>query len=113
MAEVEEFCDTLAILRDGRIAFCGTPAELKCEVGQLATIAVRASGNASLRLVQTCSYCGEDGGYSVFRASNLGEALFEIASIARTHGLEILDVRTEHASLEERFMEISKGGDAA
>lgn len=113
MAEVEELCDTLAILRDGRIALCGTPAELKSEVGRIATIAVRASGEALPRLVRTCSYCGEDGGYSVFRASNLGEALFEIASIARTHGLEILDVRTERASLEERFMEISKGGDAA
>jgi len=33
MDEIEEFCDRIALINQGRIAVTGTPAELKAKIG--------------------------------------------------------------------------------
>lgn len=109
MTEVEELCDRIAILRDGRIVFTGPPSELKSKVGQQNTISLRLSKDISDQIFRSCEYVDTKEGYLSFRTADIGSTLLEILTLSTKLGIEVRDVRTEHVSLEQRFMEISKG----
>ena len=46
--------------------------------------------------------------YSIFKAEDLGEGLFEILEALKEMQNSVLDIRIEHASLEQRFIDIAK-----
>lgn len=113
MAEVEELSDRLAILRDGKIAFVGSPAELKnSKVGygddKSILIRVLSDTDISKHSFEKCTFTQSDQGYSVFKTINIADALYEILTYAREHDISIRDIQTKHTSLEQRFIEVSK-----
>ncbi len=93
MAEVESLCDRIAILKDGKIAFIGTLYELTAQIGSVSHIRIKTSK-----------------GEEMLTTENITEALLKHLESYKQNGITVLDINTERATLEERFMQISKEG---
>ncbi len=91
MAEIESLCDRIAILKDGKIAFIGTADELTAQIGSVSNIRIKTSN-------------GEDS----LTTENITEALLKQLESYKQNGINVLDITTERATLEERFLQISK-----
>ena len=92
MAEVENLCDRIGILTDGRIAFLGTAWELNAKVGKHYNISVRTNE-----------------GLETFQSDNIGETLYGLLEKYRETGTVISDIQINRGSLEQHFMKIAKG----
>lgn len=94
LAEVRELCDRLILLRDGRIAFDGTPE----------TFADSAEIPGTIRIRTTA-------GTESFPADgDLGAALLALLPDFQEKGLPVLDIQVERGTMEEQFMK-HVGGD--
>ena len=94
MAEVEELCDRIAILKDGAIVFEGTIGELTAAVGRRYTVYITTAA-----------------GRFRFDTEDLAATVSEKLAEYRRAGTEILDIRTDRGTLEEHFMSIAKGAE--
>ena len=92
MAEVENLCDNIAILKDGRIAFVGTVSELTKAVGKHYNICIKTSR-----------------GTENFEADNIGERLISILKGYQEKNMDIQDIQVNRGSLEQHFVKIAKG----
>lgn len=92
MAEVENLCDNIAILKDGRIAFVGTVSELTKAVGKHYNICIKTSR-----------------GTESFEADNIGERLISILKGYQEKNMDIQDIQVNRGSLEQHFVKIAKG----
>ena len=110
MAEVESLCDRIAIIKDGKIAFIGNVQELIEKARYESRILIKAIKPFGLQTLKNCSYECTQHEYSVFNAQNIGDALLELLQAAKEAGNDILDVKIERATLEQRFMDIAKEG---
>jgi len=95
MAEVESLCDRVAILKDGNIAFVGTPDELIATIGRRCTITVQTEQ-------------GEDR----FESDNVGDTLLTVLTQYRERDIAVLDIKIDKGTLEEHFINISRGTSA-
>lgn len=100
MAEVESLCDRIAILKDGKIAFLGTPGELTGEKMEQRKIYIKTK--TPLRNAQY------ENDYAVFVAANVGDTLLEQLQICKQEQNIVLDVKIERNTLEQKFMDIEK-----
>ena len=92
MTEVEELCDSMAILSEGKIAFVGTVEQLGEAAGKQHSITIQtAHGNHS------------------YESDNIGETLLALLTQYREQGETVLDVRVDRGSLERHFLKITKG----
>lgn len=107
MAEVESLCDRIAILKDGNIAFCGTATELTRSYLSESKIYVKTSLPLDNYPFAHCALLGTQQGYAIFSATEISDALLEILSYARAIHSDVIDVKIERASLEQRFLEIA------
>ena len=110
MAEVEELCDRIAILKEGKIAFIGTAIELTTRVQSQKKILIKTDKPISENTFSHCVYVEYDQGYQLFMAENIGEALYELLDRVKELNSMVLDIRIEHASLEQSFIDVSKEG---
>ncbi len=108
MAEVESLCDRIAILKDGKIAFCGTASELTLEIGKQSRIYIKTSSPLKLHKLDESCYAGEERGYLLIDTKDIGNSLFELLTIAKQQQISVLDVKIERETLEQRFMDIAK-----
>ena len=92
MAEVENLCDNIAILRDGRIAFAGTVDELTRTVGKHYNICIK-----------TCR------GTENFEADDICESLISLLKGYQEKDVDIQDIQVDRGSLEQHFVRIAKG----
>lgn len=92
MAEVENLCDNIAILRDGRIAFAGTVDELIKTVGKHYNICIKTSR-----------------GTENFEADDIGESLISILKEFQEKKMDIQDIQVNRGSLEQHFVRIARG----
>lgn len=92
MAEVENLCDNIAILKDGRIAFVGTVSELTKAVGKHYNICIKTSR-----------------GTENFEADNIGERLISILKGYQEKNMDIQDIQVNRGSLEQHFVKIARG----
>ena len=92
MAEVENLCDHIAILRDGRIAFAGTVEELTKTVGKHYNICIRTGQ-----------------GTENFEADDIGESLISILKGYQEKKMDIQDIQVNRGSLEQHFVRIARG----
>ncbi|CEO20482.1 ABC transporter ATP-binding protein [Paraclostridium sordellii] len=109
MAEVEALCDKLAILKDGEIAFLGTVDELKSNVKNIYTIKLNLSSQIILDECLTCYYKGKIQDYYTFESNEVGDGLLELLTIIKTQNIDVYDIKIEHSSLEECFIDIARG----
>ena len=92
MAEVEDLCDRIAIISDGRIAFIGTIKQLGQTTGERCTITIQT-----------------EHGMETYESENIGESLLPLLLQYKQKGEVILDIQTDRGSLEQRFLKIAKG----
>ncbi len=90
MAEVEALADTVAILKDGRIAFCGTQDELSRTLGKRFNVTIKTAESETRHEVE-----------------DVAAALLDILADYRAKNLEVLDIRVNRGSLEQHFIELS------
>lgn len=93
MAEVESLCDRIAIIRDGNIAFLGTAEELTNHMGQQCTIHIKTTQ-----------------GTESYISNNMSETLLIQLGKYKQSGVSVLDVKVDRGTLEEHFINISRGG---
>lgn len=110
MAEVEELCDRIAILKDGVIAFTGTPSKLTEHSRNNFVLKIRFSQNPSS--AHGFSFpSGPDGqGYYSFETPDIAELLGRMLPALQGRDVTILDIKAEQAGIEQRFLEIVKEG---
>lgn len=94
MAEVENLCDSIAILKDGLITFTGTVAELTEQIGKQYNVRIKTSQGA------------ED-----FEVDNIGTGLIAILQDYQKKDLVIQDIQVDRGSLEQHFVKIARGYD--
>lgn len=109
MAEVESLCDKLAILKDGEIAFLGTVDELKSNVKNIYTIMLNLSSQIILDECLTCCYKGKIQDYYIFESNEVGDGLLELLTVIKNQNIDVYDIKIEHSSLEECFIDIARG----
>lgn len=91
MAEVENLCDRMAILREGKIAFLGTAAELHAKMGGRHTICIQTPG-----------------GWEQHAADNIGETMLRLLTDLQERGVPVLDIKIDRGRLARDFMEIAR-----
>lgn len=100
MSEVESLCDRIAILKDGKLAFAGTTAELTLEMTEKYRIHIKTE-----RPLQNAE-CQQ--GYWVFDSTDIGETLHELLEICKQTKNPVLDVKIQRPTLEQKFIDIAK-----
>ncbi|MEI7885408.1 MAG: ABC transporter ATP-binding protein [Clostridia bacterium] len=107
MAEVESLCDKIIILKDGVIAFSGTAAELTSSYLSKSKIQLKTKMPLAKQDFLYSTYMGMQQGYITVQAVEIGDALLELLNHLKASQNEVLDLKIERASLEQRFMEIA------
>lgn len=92
MAEVEELCDRIAVLQDGKIAFVGTVAEFTAIGGKRHIIRIKTTD-----------------GQMDYETGNITETLLVVLSEYKQNGISISDIQTDRISLEQNFINIIRG----
>jgi ABC-2 type transport system ATP-binding protein len=113
MAEAEEMSDRVAILLNGNIQTIGSPMEITATGAGLTKVSVRTE-NSSLYdpdiRFPAVSQRGSKDEYSVFFSTNIGPTVSAIISHIDVAGDDLIDLRVERPSLEDRFLEITANG---
>jgi ABC-2 type transport system ATP-binding protein len=92
MAEVESLCDSIAILRDGEIAFAGTVIALTEKIGKHYNIQIRTGQ-----------------GLETYESDDIRASLITILKSYEEKDTIIQDIRVDRGSLEQHFLKIAKG----
>lgn len=92
MTEVESLCDRIAILKHGDIAFIGTAEELTAKIGQRCTIHIKT-----------------DQRVESFESDNISDTVLAQLEEYKRKGIVVLDIKIERGTLEEHFINISRG----
>ncbi|MEG0240347.1 MAG: ABC transporter ATP-binding protein [Anaerorhabdus sp.] len=108
MAEVEELCDRIAILKDGEIAFMGNPQELSKVVQKSTNMQIRFNGEFDMNNIHKSKYCDMNNKYYVFQTEDLTDAILEIGMLAKNQSKHIQDIKIDVPTLEQQFMAIAK-----
>lgn len=108
MAEVEELCDRIAILKDGEIAFIGNPQELSKVVQKSSNMRIRFDQEFEFNNISKSKYCEMNNKYYVFQTEDLTEAILEISMLAKNQNRLIQDIKIDLPTLEQQFMAIAK-----
>lgn len=112
MAEAEQMSTRVAILLNGRIVKIGTPLEITATGANLTRISVRTQTGslAGVSLPAVSQHLVKDE-YEIYFSSDIGPTLSAIIAHLQAKGDELVDLRVERPSLEDRFLEITgKGG---
>lgn len=110
MAEVESLCDRIAILKNGKIAFCGTANELTVEAGDQSNIYIKTTSTLGKINLNESEFKGEEHGYYIFTTKNISDALLELLTVIKQNKKSVLDIKIERPTLEKKFMDIAKEG---
>lgn len=109
MAEIASLCDRLAILKDGKIVFMGTPHELTSTTSKLYKIKLKLSSQLLLENNSKILFKSIDQGYYTFEINKIDEELLELLTCAKSQNIEVYDVKIEQTTLEECFINIARG----
>jgi ABC-2 type transport system ATP-binding protein len=115
LAEVEELCNRVAIVREGRVAYQGSLAELRRQAG--AGYRLRTTDDERARRVGSAQagiedVAGAPGEGLTFRAAS--EAAVAGLSLALAEsGALVLELSPRHATLEDLFFKLTEGQGAA
>lgn len=108
MAEVEELCDRIAILKDGKLAFCGSVGELKNQIKDCYRVHLRLSERVMFTDMKKGVFLQEDKGYAIFECACLEDFLEEVITVCHKKQIHLQDIQVEQASLEQRFIQIAR-----
>jgi ABC-2 type transport system ATP-binding protein len=111
MAEAESLCDRVMIVLRGRTVAVASPTELTAAGSGLSTVSVRttratfAHGGEGLPGVQQRI---ADGSYTRWLSDDPAATVTAVLASIEREGDELVDLRVERPSLEERFLELTR-----
>ena len=113
MAEAEKMADRVAILLHGQVVVIGTPKEITATGAGYTKISVYTENQSLIKSKQYFPHVlkfitKED--YLIYFTTDPGSTVSKIISSIESNGDNLIDLRVERPSLEERFMEITKKG---
>lgn len=110
MAEVEALCDRIAIIINGKITFIGSPAEMALVDSNISKICIKTAHKLLKSDFVHSRFESEKDGYSEYSTNNISESLIEMLQYVKGLENEVFDLKIDHPTLEERFIEMMKGG---
>lgn len=108
MTEIENLCHKIAILKEGRLAFQGSPQEIGNNNNKKIIICVKTNDKKTIDNLTKSTFSGVEKGYLHFNAENLTDAMLEILTEASNQNIEIYDIKTKNTTLEEEFLTIAR-----
>lgn len=115
MAEAEEMSDRVAIMLYGKIAATGTPMEITASGAGLTKISVKTQTaclvNQPVSLPAVRQKMTKDD-YEIFFSTDISATLVAIINYIEKQRDNLIDLRVERPSLEDRFLEITNNGSA-
>lgn len=113
MAEAEALCDRISIIVRGKIAVCGTPAQVTAAGRKETCIRIRTSGGC---LMPGCDIGGAvfvkaSDGYLEWKCHDVAPSVAEILKKVQDSRDTVEDMRVARPSLEERFLELVEGAE--
>lgn len=108
LAEVEELTDHISILKEGKIAFSGSTASLRDQVGNVMIVAIKTTGDLPDSVASALGCFKQDKDYRYYTCTDLGQGLIKIIDGLNSAGVTIEDIIITRPSLEERFLEIAR-----
>jgi ABC-2 type transport system ATP-binding protein len=112
MAEAEKLCDCISIIKQGKIAATGSPADVANVVQKETRIAIRTT-NGSIILnsdIEGAKFIGEKDDYGIWVSDDSAGAIIKLLQRVREANDTVVDLHIERPTLEESFLEIVKGG---
>jgi len=123
LPEVEAVCDRAIVIAGGRVVAQGTPEELRtsrrtaarvlveCKgpAKEVETVLSRVSGVGRVELLDDAGGGGTNGRYVVaaIRPKESYDVREEVARTVIQHGWPLREIRLEHATLEEFFVQVT------
>ena len=110
MAEAEQLSDRVAILLNGRIAAIGSPIELTATGSGLTKVSVHTKANVLLANHHTfpaVSMRQRKEDYAIYYSRDIAQTVPALINTLRDEADELIDLRVERPSLEERFLELT------
>jgi len=116
MAEAEKMTDRVAILLQGQIIDTGSPRELTTRGGGMTKVSVRTDASLLHELkaefpAVTKQMIKEE--YVIYYTADPGPTVSAILEFINSHEDNLIDLRVERPTLEERFLEITTEGGAS
>ncbi|MFN2213123.1 MAG: ABC transporter ATP-binding protein [Anaerolineales bacterium] len=113
MAEAEKMTDRVAILLRGQIVDSGSPRELTSKGGGLTKISVRTDASLLHEHLGefpavTQQLIKEE--YTIYYSTDPGATVSALLEFIKVQGDNLIDLRVERPTLEERFLEITTAG---
>lgn len=108
MAEAEMLCDRIAIIIRGRLITLGTPAQVTAAGSRETKITIHTEKGSLLpgRDTPHARFVAERDGYGVWASARVSQAVPALLKYIEENGDNVIDLRVERPSLEERFLEI-------
>jgi ABC-2 type transport system ATP-binding protein len=110
MAEAEQLSDRVAILLNGRIATTGTPMEITATGAGLTKVSVHTKANRLLHNQLTFPAVTQSlfkENYALYFSHDIAQTVPAVISYVQAQSDELIDLRVERPSLEERFLELT------
>ncbi len=110
MAEAEQLSDRVAILLNGRLAATGTPIELTASGAGLTKVSVHTKANillANHRTFPAVSQCQLKEEYAIYFSHDIAQTVPALITYVQEQADELIDLRVERPSLEDRFLELT------
>ena len=116
MAEAEKMTDRVAILLQGQIIDTGSPRELTTRGGGMTKVSVRTDASLlhehkEVFPAVTQKVIKEE--YVIYYTPDPGPTVSAILEFINSHEDNLIDLRVERPTLEERFLEITTEGGAS
>jgi ABC-2 type transport system ATP-binding protein len=114
MAEAEALADRVAILLHGKIVTIGTPLDITATGSGLTKISVHTKENSLANMdvtfpaVQQKKFKDD---YMIYYSRDISPTLTALIAHIESNGDTLVDLRVARPSLEERFLEITNGGE--
>ena len=110
MAEAEQLSDRVAILLNGRIAITGTPMEITATGAGLTKVSVHTKANRLLHSKHTFPAITQSlfkENYAIYFSHDIAQTVPALITYVQEQADELIDLRVERPSLEERFLELT------
>jgi ABC-2 type transport system ATP-binding protein len=110
MAEAEEMADRVAILLNGQLVAEGTPLEITATGAGLTKVSVHTRDSALLANHHTIPAVSQrllKDEYAIYFSTDIGRTVAALIEYVSVSGDELLDLRVERPSLEDRFLELT------
>lgn len=113
MAEAEKMADRVAILLQGKLVIIGTPIEITATGAGFTKISVCTENQSLIKsnmsFPDVSKFMVKDD-YIIYFSTNPGPTVSRVISSIESLGDNLIDLRVERPTLEERFLEITQKG---